>query len=65
MKPSNRISSRAADWYIKCEKWAVARESFQVLNVHKVTQDLFFQFICLRYEFAMKMEGAIAIFEMR
>ena len=58
----NQISTHAEDWHIECEKWAVMGESFQVRNIGRVSQDLFFQFICLRYEFAMKVEGQTAVF---
>ena len=59
----NRISTSADDWHQQCEKWAVAGEPFKVTNVDKVAYDLFFQFICLRQKFAMKVEGQTAVFD--
>ena len=62
----NRISTRLQDWDKQCEKWAAAREPFQVFNVNNPDQDVFFMFICSVYKFALRMDGeTIAIFEPR
>ena len=60
----NRISTNADDWHQQCEKWAVAGKPFEVSNVDKVAYDLFLKYICVRYRFAMKMDGlTTAIFD--
>ena len=60
----NRISTRVDDWHKQCEKWAAARESFEVIDVNKEDHDVFFMFICSIYRFAMRMDGeTIAVFK--
>jgi len=59
-----QISTRADNWDSECEKWAVAREPFRVLNVGRLTHQLIFTFICLHYKFVMSMAGATtAVFD--
>jgi hypothetical protein len=60
----NRVSTRAQDWHKQCEKWAAAREPFQVIDVNNPNQDVFFMFLRSVYKFAMRMDGeTVAVFE--